>query len=670
VRLRGLAAGVISATLTALALVPLATPASATSTPPWEPDGGNIGTIAFYDSSGTQVTSGSDLTHLFDFAAASAQACPTSSIKKATLTFAAPNSAQPTGAWHSGAASASTNYPVSSPAPLASNTNPVASLTASDGNLSTFLQSSSLDSTPGYANIIQLRMVCSGNGGVTSLPHYYTADIQYSLTDPVADTGTWAELWPIDATGVATSTTTSLAAQSSTVNTLTSDTLSATVTPSAAGGSVQFVDTAHGNAVLGSATVSSGGIATLAHTFSSTGTYTVVANFTPTNPSQYAASSSSPVTVTVADPAGAFAPLTPARILDTRNGTGASGALTAGHSLSLTVAGVGGVPAGFDGTVALNVTALASSTAKGFLSVYPDGTTRPSTSNLNFSPGQVIPNLVFAKVGTDGKVDIYNGGTASVGVLGDVAGVFFPGTATNGYYSPLSSAVRLLDTRSGVGGHTGAIPAGGTVTFHVTGASGIPSSIAGVTLNVTAVSPTKAGTLTAYGTGSTLPSVTTVSFGAASIATAAMDIVTLPSGGSGQVTIKNNSAGTVHILADAFGYWTNGTGSGTFAQRLPAVRDYNASVPAANHVSINIGGSYSAVAVTASVVGPTAAGNLTLYPNTAATRPNVSSVNYVAGVGASNLAIVPLGTDGRIAVYNNSTKATTVTIDVVGFFNQ
>ena len=49
-----------------------------------------------------------------------------------------------------------------------------------------------------------------------------------------------------------------------------------------------------------------------------------------------------------------------------------------------------------------------SPTAAGYVTVYPSGSTRPAASNLNFTAGQTIPNLVIAKVGTDGKVSLFN----------------------------------------------------------------------------------------------------------------------------------------------------------------------------------------------------------------------------------------------------------------------
>ena len=103
--------------------------------------------------------------------------------------------------------------------------------------------------------------------------------------------------------------------------------------------------------------------------------------------------------------AGTIQPVsTPARLLDTRTGLGAAkGAVTSGHTVSLQVAGKGGVPSSGVGAVALNVT-VTGAQASGNVTVYADGTAKPATSNLNYVKGQTVPNLVLAPVGADGKV--------------------------------------------------------------------------------------------------------------------------------------------------------------------------------------------------------------------------------------------------------------------------
>jgi hypothetical protein len=90
-----------------------------------------------------------------------------------------------------------------------------------------------------------------------------------------------------------------------------------------------------------------------------------------------------------------------------------------GDSTSPTVPAVEAEPG--DGAL-INVAATRP-TAGGYLTVYPDGATRPAASNLNFSAGQTVPNLVGASFGTNG-VDFYNGSAGHVDVVIDPEGYF------------------------------------------------------------------------------------------------------------------------------------------------------------------------------------------------------------------------------------------------------
>ena len=60
-------------------------------------------------------------------------------------------------------------------------------------------------------------------------------------------------------------------------------------------------------------------------------------------------------------------------------------------SVNITVTGRGGVPASGVGAVVLNVTAVAP-TASSYMTVWPTGEPQPLASNLNFTPGQTVPN--------------------------------------------------------------------------------------------------------------------------------------------------------------------------------------------------------------------------------------------------------------------------------------
>jgi len=70
----------------------------------------------------------------------------------------------------------------------------------------------------------------------------------------------------------------------------------------------------------------------------------------------------------------------------------------------------------------LNVTAVSPS-AEGYVTVWPSASPLPMASNLNFTPGEVVPNLVITKVGPDGKVSIYNS-AGSNDIVVDVMGWF------------------------------------------------------------------------------------------------------------------------------------------------------------------------------------------------------------------------------------------------------
>src|SRR6185436_13459186 len=101
---------------------------------------------------------------------------------------------------------------------------------------------------------------------------------------------------------------------------------------------------------------------------------------------------------------------TPRRIMDTRFGVVGANLkntpLAPQEQLQVQVAGFGGVPSTGATGVILNVTATGPS-ASGWLTVYPTGVP-PTAANLNFVAGQTVPNLVVAKLHTDGTIRIAN----------------------------------------------------------------------------------------------------------------------------------------------------------------------------------------------------------------------------------------------------------------------
>jgi len=282
--------------------------AAAATTPPWEPDPSSIGSITFYNSSGTAITGGNNLSHIADYIEASTTDATAGT--KATLVFANPTppATTPTGNFPTGQGSGSTSFPnASAPAPLNTATKPVVTLGATDGNLSNFIAAQTVNTATGYANVYQLRLVTSGPGGVgtSGLGTYWEADIQ---VNPSA--GTWSQIYP----AVAQTTTTTLTAAPSPALTTDSVLLTATESPATAG-SVDFKD---GATDLGSAAVNGSGVATIHHTFATAGSKSLTATFTPTDTTDFVGSTGS-ATLQV------NAPSTPTTTSLTVNQTGFAG---------------------------------------------------------------------------------------------------------------------------------------------------------------------------------------------------------------------------------------------------------------------------------------------------------------------------------------------------------
>jgi hypothetical protein len=254
-----------------------------------------------------------------------------------------------------------------------------------------------------------------------------------------------------------------------------------------------------------------------------------------------------------------FTSLNPARLLDTRGGfmtvdgvDAGVGPLGPGGQGDLQVTGRGGVPASGVGAVVLNVT-VTQPNAGSFLTVFPSGATRPNASNLNFNPGQTVPNLVIVQVGQGGNVRLYNN-LGATHVLADVEGWFPIGSD----YSSVVPA-RLLDTRpgnptiDGLAAGAGPVAAGGTVDLQVTGRGGVPSTnVSAVVLNVTVNQPTGSSFVTVYPSGSTRPNASNLNFNPGQTVP---NLVIAKVGANGKVTFYNN-LGTTHLIADVEGWFS------------------------------------------------------------------------------------------------------------------
>ena len=240
--------------------------------------------------------------------------------------------------------------------------------------------------------------------------------------------------------------------------------------------------------------------------------------------------------------------LSPERILDTRGGT----KLGTGRTRVLQVTGRGGVPSSGVSAVVMNVT-VTQPTAPSFLTVSPTGETRPGASNLNYVANQTVPNLVVVKVGTQGRVNLYNH-AGSTHVVADVVGWFSDAAATSGARYHALSPDRILDTRDGNGAPTGKVGPAGILSLQVTGQGGVPTSgVTAVVMNVTVTQPTAPSFLTAWPTGETRPTASNLNYVAGETVP---NLVVVKVGTGGRVNLYNH-AGNTHVVADVVGWYDN-----------------------------------------------------------------------------------------------------------------
>ena len=81
----------------------------------------------------------------------------------------------------------------------------------------------------------------------------------------------------------------------------------------------------------------------------------------------------------------------------------------------------------------------------GFVTFYPNGQSLPATSNLNYVPGQAVPNAFIIGL-HNGSLNAY--ATTATDLIVDVTG-YFDTDSTGATYTALVNPVRLLDTRTG-----------------------------------------------------------------------------------------------------------------------------------------------------------------------------------------------------------------------------
>ena len=240
-------------------------------------------------------------------------------------------------------------------------------------------------------------------------------------------------------------------------------------------------------------------------------------------------------------------PVEPVRILDTRRavGTSIAGRVAADHEIQLQVTG-GEVPSDA-GAATLNVTATGSD-QNGFVTVYPCGSTRPKTSNLNFRAGEAAPNLVTTSLSPTGTMCLYT--SQDVFLIADLStwyGVEQPAGLVD------LAPTRVLDTRVPIG-----VNAAGRATstkvikldFALT--PSVASDADAVVMNVTSAQAAGIGFVTVWPCDQDQPTVSNLNIRPGRTVA---NLTTVKLSAAGTVCLATTSS--THLIADVSGYLTD-----------------------------------------------------------------------------------------------------------------
>ncbi len=205
----------------------------------------------------------------------------------------------------------------------------------------------------------------------------------------------------------------------------------------------------------------------------------------------------------------AFYPLTPCRVVDTRNPDGNLGGpfLNGNQKRDFPVMESSCIPQdALPQAYSLNISAVPHPDGQrlGYLTVWPAGVSQPTVSTLNNPTGTIVANAAIVPAGTGNAISVYPNDDTDLVI--DING-YFAAPGQNGLALYPATPCRVIDTRE-LGDHE---PFTGELTVNVVGSACAPPSQAqAYVFNATVVPPGHLGYLTLWPDGQDQPVVSTL----------------------------------------------------------------------------------------------------------------------------------------------------------------
>jgi Bacterial Ig-like domain (group 3) len=422
----------------------------------------------------------------------------------------------------------------------------------------------------------------------------------------------------------------------------------------------------------------SGGVATVTNAYPAAGNYPISATYSGDSHNQGATSPTieQVIVAAAAQPPLQFVPITPCRVVDTRNALGPLGGppLASGQTRNFAIPqGACGIPT-TAAAYSLNVTAVPNGPL-GYITVWPTGVIMPTVSLLNSFDGRVKANAAIVPAGTGGAVSVFatgfNTSATVTNIVLDIDGYFAPPNSTSLAFYPITPC-RTVDTRNAAGPLGGPyIAAGQARSFPLLSSTcNIPTTAQAYSLNVTAIPAGPLGYLTVWPTGVAQPAVSTLN---ALTGTITANAAIVPAGSSGAISVyvQNDS----DVLLDVNGYFAPPGVGGTSLYTTTPCRVFDSRnfpyPPFPGTFTIATAQSYctlsnaaAAYVLNATVVPSGVLNYLALWA-AGTSQPLVSTLNAFDGAVTSNMAIVPTNNNDIDAYASQQTQ---MILDVSSYF--
>ena len=336
-----------------------------------------------------------------------------------------------------------------------------------------------------------------------------------------------------------------------------------------------------------------------------------------------------------------FVSIVPTRVLDTRDDDGfrlgewtGTGPLLGGTTVEIPVRSGADLPADAKAAVA-NLT-VTDAESPGFLTVYPCGTTRPTTSNMNYQAGDSRAGLAYAPISATGSMCVFSNQTTELIV--DISGY----TPVAGTYTA-QNPVRVVDTRT-----TSVVQA--NTTLRVAPPTTDADALA---ISVTSTGSLEPGFLTAYSCAAGRPDTSTLNYQAGE------SIANLTIVDNGDICVFSNQQS--HVVIDVHGQFS----APVDLDKARLLDTRLTTTPAAGStITFDPAGSPALegaklAALNVTSTGSLANGFVTIW-NCESARPTASTLNFQTGESIANLAMVDVSSP--VCVYVHET--TDVVLDL------